>query len=72
MNLSTSIVSRPPLNPPLSWLTMTFSPLSSVILQYAPALGSVTHRPTLAMAASSRCASRLMSRARRRGGAGHQ
>jgi hypothetical protein len=38
-----------------------------VILQYAPALGSVTHRPTLAMAASSRCASRLMSRERPRG-----
>jgi hypothetical protein len=32
---------------------MTFSPLSSVIRQYAPALGSVTNRPTFGMVASS-------------------
>jgi hypothetical protein len=31
MNFETSIVSGPPLKPPFSWLTTTFSPLSSVI-----------------------------------------
>ena len=51
MNFTTSIVSDPPLKPPLSWLTMIFSPLSSTIWQYAPAFGSVTNRPTLAIAA---------------------
>jgi hypothetical protein len=47
-----SILSHPPLNPPFSWLMITFSPLSSAIVQYAPALGSVTQRPTLPIAAS--------------------
>ncbi len=41
------MVRRPPLKPPLSWLTRTFSPLSSTIWQNAPAFGSLTNRPTL-------------------------
>ena len=37
------------LEPPLVVIDDVFSPLSRVIRQYPPALGSVTHRPTLAM-----------------------
>src|ERR1044071_5836619 len=51
-NFGTSMVRCPPLNPPLSWLTTIFSPLSRVIWQYPPAFESVTNRPTFPMVSS--------------------